>query len=511
MSKHRHGIFAILFVVAALVLAPIIGSGSAQAATATHTDTTKMQAAQATPHHVQSRQMGTTQDADTSIEVTSTATSTATAKVESTVIAKVNGATQLLWWVPNGHWKVTKKQVQKAPHITVHATKANASKVIAKKAHGASIVVLKPGSKVRNTGPHGGIVGGFIWPVKVPAVLKWNKHLGLYQHVYNWQNGHLSQPKCGNHIGGHVHMYKHVVQVRIKGDLRMKSKVSATAHAEAEAVADGTCPNGTQVHAKASASSDASALAAVFYKLKLKVASIHGTKLNLTSQVTGQAEADAKAKAMVKIDIKCGGTVVQPPAISASAEACVQQGQNNGVVDFAVINNDSQAHDANVTISAQGVAGQTLSQVPGNGGQKSGKFNGIAPGNYTLTATMPDLGLSATTQVMVSVCAVIPGSIVSIEQPNDVLYGNTRTIKVTGTVPAGQPNETLKSSAIIGSIASADQSVSVSGDFTVYVHYTAPTEGSSDTVTVKLFSSTGHLDDQGSVTFALTKPNPDPQ
>jgi hypothetical protein len=392
----------------------------------------------------------------------------------------------------------------------VHATGADASKVIAKKAHGASIVVLKAGSVVRNTGKHGGIVGGFRWHVKVAAVLKWNKQLGLYQHVFNWQGGHLSQPKCGNHIGGRVHMYKHVVQVRFKGDLQMKSKVSATAHADAHAEANGTCPNGTQVHAKADASSDASAFVKVFYKLKLKVATIKGTKLNLTAQVKGQAEAEAKAKAMVKIDIKCGGTTVQPPAISAFAEACVQQGQHSGVVDFTVVNNDSKAHDANVTISAQGIAGQTLSQVPGNGGTKSGKFTGLAVGSYTLTATMPDLGLSATTQVTVNECAVIPGSIVSIEQPNDVLYGNTRTIKVTGTVPAGQPNETLKSTCNIGSIATADQSVSVSGDFTVQLHYTAPTEGTSDTCTVKLFSSTGHLDDQGSVTFALTKPNPDP-
>jgi len=100
-------------------------------------------------------------------------------------------------------------------------------------------------------------------------------------------------------------------------------------------------------------------------------------------------------------------------------------------------------------------------------------------------------------------------SIVSVEQPNDVLWGNTRTIRVTGVVPAGQ-TATLKSSAGIGSIATSDRSMTVSGDFDVLVHYTAPTEGTSDTFTVKLYSQSGHLDDEASVTFGLTAPPPDP-
>lgn len=97
------------------------------------------------------------------------------------------------------------------------------------------------------------------------------------------------------------------------------------------------------------------------------------------------------------------------------------------------------------------------------------------------------------------------GEIGSLQNINDVTWGNVITIRVTGTVPDGE-TATLKSSADIGTIADSDASISVTGNFDVKLHYTAPTEGSSDTVTVKLYSAKGVKWDEKSDSFALGRP-----
>jgi hypothetical protein len=94
---------------------------------------------------------------------------------------------------------------------------------------------------------------------------------------------------------------------------------------------------------------------------------------------------------------------------------------------------------------------------------------------------------------------------ISIDQVNDVLYGNSRTITVRGMVPSGQT--TLICDAGIGSLPSGEHSQSVNaGSFPLSLHYTAPTEGTQDTVTCSLYGS----DDGKSVTFGLRAPVPDP-
>jgi hypothetical protein len=98
-----------------------------------------------------------------------------------------------------------------------------------------------------------------------------------------------------------------------------------------------------------------------------------------------------------------------------------------------------------------------------------------------------------------------PGTIDMMEDVNDVVYGNSRTIRVTGTIPDGQA-ATLKSYAGIGTIAPSDQVKQVSGSFDILIRYTAPTEGTSDTVTVKLYSPQGVLWDQKSDSFGLGRP-----
>lgn len=249
----------------------------------------------------------------------------------------------------------------------------------------------------------------------------------------------------------------------------------------------------------------ASASASVLLQLAYKA---HGQAQSFKESLRLYLQGSAEASTSVQVFIQCNSTPsYTAPSVSASARACVQPGDTNGgIVD--VVGNNPNSVAAPGSIVFDGRPAQDVGTVAA-GGSASANFGYVFPGTYQVTFTLgAPVNKSATTTVTVNECQVTPGSIVSVEQPNDVLYGNTRTIKVTGVVPSGQV-ETLKSFANIGSIASADQSITVSGDFTVYVHYTAPTEGSSDTFTVKLFSSSGHLDDQKSVTFGLTAPVPD--
>lgn len=103
-----------------------------------------------------------------------------------------------------------------------------------------------------------------------------------------------------------------------------------------------------------------------------------------------------------------------------------------------------------------------------------------------------------------------PGSIVEVEDVNDVLYGNTRTWRVRGVIPEGQ-TATLRVSARIGTVRESDKMIHLAaGPFDIAVQYTAPTEGTSDTLTAALFGSDGVKDDEKSDTFDLRSNPVDP-
>lgn len=249
------------------------------------------------------------------VESVSYSKDTASATASDAVNIKVNGATQLLWWYPNHHVKVTMKAVRKAPRIKVnYAPCSRQSKSIAKQANGASIVVAKSGSVICNTGKNGNIVGGFKWTVGHPAVLKWNKKLRLYQHVYSIVNGKLAK-RCGNWMGGHVDvMYPSVVQVRFEGDLEQESDVEAEANVTATVQASKDCPGG-KVYASASADASASATAKVQTKLKYMVSATNAKKAELIASVKSKVKASAEAKAEAKITITCGKAPVAKPQL----------------------------------------------------------------------------------------------------------------------------------------------------------------------------------------------------
>lgn len=353
-----------------------------------------------------------TANADTNITVTSTATSTGSTSVTETAQTTVNGATQLLWWFPNHNIKVTTKAVKKAPRIKVrYVGCAKQSKWIAKKTHGASIVVAKPGSQMCNTGKEGHIVGGFVWTVPQgrPAVLKWNKSLRLYQHVYNIVGGSLVKT-CGNHIGGHVdHMFTQVIQVQFPGDLQFSSVVHADAAANAVAHASGTCPDGTAVDVSASASSSASASALVEYQLKFQATVLTSKRASMLAQVKASAEAKAEASAEAKISVTCGTTPPPPPTyeaptISVNPGACVNQGETTGIVTVVVTNPNNSASPADVTV------GSTTKHVDSiaAGSSATLTFSGFGPGTYGVTAVLTAFNKSASTSVTVAKCDVPP-------------------------------------------------------------------------------------------------------
>lgn len=353
--------------------------------------------------------------ADTTIviESVSFAETSASAKVDAEVRATIDGATQVNWQVPNHKIKITMAQVRKAPHIKVNATGANSSKVIYKKTNGASVVVLKKGSCVRNTGRLNRLRVGFVWCLKNDAVLVLDKKSGQYRHAFNIINGKLVKT-CLNYIGGNVPMEDEVVQVRFEGDIVEEITLSADVEVSAKVKASLECSSGT-LEGEASASASASATVKIRVKAKVKVTAIDAAKVALLAQARGNAKVSAEASAKAKISLTCS-----------------ENEQEN------------------------------------------------------------------------------PGSIVEVEDVNDVLYGNTRTWRIQGIVPEGQ-TATLRVSARIGTVRESDKVITLgSGPFDIAVQYTAPTEGTSDTLTAALFGSDGVKDDEKSDTFELRSNPVDP-
>lgn len=215
------------------------------------------------------------------------------------------------------------------------------------------------------------------------------------------------------------------------------------------------------------------------------------------------ARGNAQAVSMGEIKIACGGGTQPPqysaPTIDVSPMACVVNGGTTNA-SITVSNPNGIADTVKVTYR-----GQVYTKSIAAHGQVTFTFPNQGVGSWPGTALLVNADKSSSFTITAEACPVIPGTIDMMENVNDVVWGNTRTIRVTGTVPGGQ-TATLKSYADIGSIAPSDQSMTVTGDFDVLVHYTAPTEGSSDTVTVKLFSSGGVKWDEKSDSFALGRP-----
>jgi hypothetical protein len=256
----------------------------------------------------------------------------------------------------------------------------------------------------------------------------------------------------------------------------------------------------------------ASGLLKVFLKSK-------GTMSSFNAKLKTALTLSAKSSSKVQVIITCTNTPPPPPTPAYSCDTLhlsVTNDTRTVTVDSFSTSQSGGATFSNADIDwGDGTQPTKAINSPVGtqhtyGGTGTGPFLAKATAHFNVNGTDQSATSSGCQQAVSFTTQKPPScSLDTVEQPNDVLWGNTRTIKVTGTCPTGAQG-TLKSSANIGSVASADQSVTVSGDFTVYVHYTAPTEGTSDTFTAKLFDSSNNFIGQKSVTFGLTQPTTDP-
>jgi hypothetical protein len=170
--------------------------------------------------------------------------------------ALIGGATQLLWMVPDHNIRVSKRALKRAKKVRVGNCAMNdpsTSEVIAKKTRHASVVIVLPGSCLKNEGRRGRIVGGFNWDVRQPAVLKMDPSIGKYRHVFNARKVRktwvLTDKACANVIGGPVDVWipGPVIQVPNESQLIYEGRAVADATAKVTLGLHFVCPNGAAI------------------------------------------------------------------------------------------------------------------------------------------------------------------------------------------------------------------------------------------------------------------------
>lgn len=492
------------------------------------------------------------------VESVSYAETSAKANVKTEALAVIDGATQLTWEEPNHTVKVTAKQLKKAVRIKVNATGANSSKVVFKTAvrklmktkkmsrneavKASRVVILKAGSCVRNRGRLNNLPRGFEWCPDVPVVLKYDTKSDQYRHSHSLLTAsNLAALKqklasedrldelevvgtvkiggvtyyivkwCLNYIGGDVVMLVKVVQVRFVHNLLVDVELESSVDVSATVKASLQCPSGT-LYGEASASASGYAAASIRVKMKDKDASVEAEKSRILAEARIKAKTAASAAAQAKVKLECGSTpppppVYQAPSVSGQAKACVKPGQQTGVITASGVNPNDVAAPGTLTIG-----GQTKQFASVGAGQTvTWDFSGFAPGNYQGTFTLGSpINKSATFSVTVAECVYQNGSILEVVDVNDVRYGSDYYWRIRGMVPDGQ-SAVLRVSSIRGTVRESDKSIQLgSGAFDVTIKYTAPSEGSSDTLTAKLFGPDGVLDDEKSDTFDLLPHPVDP-
>lgn len=348
-------------------------------------------------------------DGSGGVTITSTATSTGSAQVDSNVRAIVNGATQLVWEMPNHHIKVTKRSVRRAPHLMIRHCSQGTSSWIYRHAHHRSIVVIRAGSCLKNTGKYGHITAGFNWHLKHQAVLKFSRSIHKYRHVYNYYGGKLHKT-CGNIIKKAAKTFRKVVQVRYALNVLKDISISASAQANAKAEGKLECSTGT-LYGEASSSAQASASTHIRVKVREQVSASAAIKAKLLAEVKAEAEAQAKASASAKIHLECSPS--QPPP--AAQPPTVQIGQKN---DVDVNDTATVCADYNVPGSDSGTLTFTskFGSWPGGKsfavsgqGQKCTTYQAPSEvpsgGKDTLTATVRDAqtGLSASDSTPITI------------------------------------------------------------------------------------------------------------
>lgn len=302
------------------------------------------------------------------------------------------------------------------------------------------------------------------------------------------------------------------MKVSIEGSLELSASVSGMVSVD--------CGNSSAT-AQFTASAEAALSGSATVTARTRQEAILKGEGELKAMLREDAKLKLKGDAVLKLEGSATATCTntQPPTytapdVSATPSACVEQGKETGYIDVAVTNPNTLALPGHTYLN--GGSPFDLGNITAGGGSATHRYPGLAAGTYSVkgTLTLPDgTVLSDTMSVVVPKCDTPtqnPPSITEVEQPNDVLVNNSRTIRVRGFVPAGQ-TATLNATAQYGTIKSGS-TTSVTGQFDVTVTYEAPSEvpaGGNDTVTFMVINSSGQKDIK-SVTFQIRPAPVDP-
>ena len=191
---------------------------------------------------------------------------------------------------------------------------------------------------------------------------------------------------------------------KLKGKIKVKTKTEARASSSSTATCVGSSSTGSGYGFAAS-----SARATLRFTFRGKqnmqaeaqrVVREHALEINVQAyaKVSSESSAEATSSAM------CTDAPVtyQSPSVNASANACVEPGQANGVITVVVGNPNDIDDTATVTVGNR--PPQTVSIAAGT--TETLTFTGFAPGAYGYSAKLTTANKSATGSVTVQECEV---------------------------------------------------------------------------------------------------------
>lgn len=402
---------------------------------------------------------GSSNDFEFEVVSTSNGEATASTTLSNTQQALIDGATQALWQETDYGVRLTPKAVKDSwkHRIKVVATGANSSQVIYKKSKHRKLVVLKPRSKVRNTGKFNNRRVGFIWTTKWPAIVKYDKQSKQYRHAANLltQSQVTALQKtakgreykvvgsimvggkrlfiviwCGNYIGGDVEMISRLVMVRFAEDLLMESEAESVAKTGVTFDFKVTCPsNGATFNVQGFAWAYGKASSKVTYSQRTRVATIGDLEYQAKQNISINQSTEADAQSSVKITGTCGSQeeTYQAPTASGAAKACVAVGGQNGVITASGTNPNAVAAPGTLTIG-----GQTKQFASVGAGQTvTWDFSGFAPGNYNGSFSLgAPINKSVTFPVTVNPCPVQEH-----KNPTAEIFFGEHAVDLHGTMP----------------------------------------------------------------------------
>jgi hypothetical protein len=188
------------------------------------------------------------------------------------------------------------------------------------------------------------------------------------------------------------------------------------------------------------------------------------------------------------------------PTVSAQAQACVNQGESNGVVNGTVTNPNGTADIADISLD-----GHSTSVSVAANGLASFSLSGFAPGTYSGTATLRTAGTSASFSVPVAQCPPSP----KVEKPSAT---------ASASCPSSGGNGSGSVIVSNGSDANANTTITVNINGSITTHTLAPGEsqtlnftvGTDTDVHIIVTSSNGNVLYENTFPHCVKPPAPKP-